>query len=135
MFRNRADAAHLLARRFRGHELRDPLVLAIPRGGVVTGAVLQQLGADLDVVLARKLRAPWQPELAIAAVAEEGQVYFNSDTRQLLDLDEEYIASERAHQVAEIVRRKALFRAIRPRAPLEGRSVIVTDDGIATAQR
>lgn len=133
MFRNRVDAAELLARRFKGRELRDPLVLAIPRGGVATGAVLaRELGAELDVVLARKLRAPWQPELAIGAVAEDGQVYINPEAQQFLDLDEGYIDGERAHQLGEIARRKALFRAIRPQAPLQGRSVIVTDDGIAT---
>jgi putative phosphoribosyl transferase len=133
MFRNRAEAAQLLARRFQGRELRDPLVLAIPRGGVVTGAVLaRELGAELDVVLSRKLRAPAKPELAIGAIAEDGQVYLNPSTRQLLDLADEYVARERAHQLNEIGRRTALFRAIRPQAPTEGRSVIVTDDGIAT---
>jgi len=62
LFRNREDAARQLAKALRGRDLHDPLVLAIPRGGVVTGAVLaQELGADLDVVLSRKLRAPGQP--------------------------------------------------------------------------
>jgi len=133
MFRNRAEAAHLLARRFKGRELRDPLVLAIPRGGVVTGAVLaRELDAELDVILARKLRAPGQPELALGAVAEDGQVYLNPFAKPVLDLEHEYIVGERAHQLEEIARRKALFRSIRPQAPMEGRSVIVTDDGIAT---
>lgn len=64
MFCNREDAAHQLAQRLIGRKLHDPLVLAIPRGGVVTGAVLaRELGADLDVVLSRKLRAPMHPEL------------------------------------------------------------------------
>jgi predicted phosphoribosyltransferase len=133
MFRNRAEAAHLLARRFQGRELHDPLVLAIPRGGVVTGAVLaRELGAELDVVLSRKLRAPTQPELAIGAIAEDGQVYLNPSARVLLDLADDYLVRERAHQLEEIARRKALFRGIRPQASTEGRSVIVTDDGIAT---
>jgi len=133
MFRNRADAAHLLAQRFQGRELRDPLVLAIPRGGVVTGAVLaRELGAELDVVLSRKLRAPGDPELAIGALAEDGQVYLNPSARKLLDLDDDYIAAERVHQLDEIARRKALFRSVRPQALIAGRSVIVTDDGIAT---
>jgi putative phosphoribosyl transferase len=133
MFRNRAEAARLLVRRFKGRDLRDPLVLAIPRGGVVTGAVLaRELHAELDVVLARKLRAPGRPELAIGAVSEDGQVYFNPLAKPLLELEAEYIAGERAHQLDEITRRKALFRAVRPQAPMEGRSVIVTDDGIAT---
>jgi putative phosphoribosyl transferase len=133
MFRNRAEAAILLARRFKGRELRDALVLAIPRGGVVTGAVLaRELDAELDVVLARKLRAPGQPELAVGAIGEDGQVYINPKAKLLLDLHQEYIANEQAYQLGEIARRKKLFRAIRPQAPMENRSVIITDDGIAT---
>ena len=133
MFRNRAEAAHRLAQRLQGRELQDPLVLAIPRGGVVTGAVLaRELGAELDVVLARKLRAPGQPELAVGAVAEEGQVHLNQPIEGHLGLTEAYVARERAHQLNEIARRKELFRAVRPPALLAGRSVIVTDDGIAS---
>ena len=133
MFRNREDAAHKLTEMLKGRELDDPLVLAIPRGGVVTGAVLaQELGADLDVVLSRKLRAPGQPELAIGAISEDGQVYLNHYAQEFLDVMEEYLAEERRYQLAEIVRRKKLFRAVRPQAPVAGRSVIVADDGIAT---
>lgn len=133
MFRNREDAASQLAEKLKSRELHDPLVLAIPRGGVVTGAVLaRELGADLDVVLSRKLRAPGQPELAIGAVAEDGQVYLNHYAQEFQGLMEEYLADERRHQLAEIARRKKLFRAVRPPAPLADRSVIVTDDGIAT---
>jgi len=133
MFRDRADAARRLAAHLQGRELCDPLVLAIPRGGVVTGAVLaRELGADLDVVLSRKLRAPGQPELAVGAVAEDGQVYFNHHAQGFLDQLEDYLEEERRHQLAEIARRKQLFRSVRPQAPLAGRSVIVTDDGIAT---
>jgi predicted phosphoribosyltransferase len=133
MFVNREDAAHRLAKLLKGRELREPLVLAIPRGGVVTGAELaRELGADLDVVLSRKLRAPLQPELAIGAVAEDGQVYLNRFGREVLDLPEDYLAVERNHQLAEIARRQRLFRGVRPQAPVAGRSVIVTDDGIAT---
>lgn len=133
MFRNREEAARLLARRFDGRELRDPLVLAIPRGGVATGAVLaREIGAELDVVLSRKLRAPYQPELALGAVGEDGRVYLNPMARECPELDDEYLADETMHQLGEIDRRKALFRAVRPQATLAGRSVIVTDDGIAT---
>jgi len=133
MFYNRADAARQLAWLLKGRELYDPLVLAIPRGGVVTGAVLaRELGADLDVVLSRKLRAPGQPELAVGAVSEDGQVYLNHHAQEFLDQFKEYLAEERRHQLGEIARRKKLFRGVRPQAPLAGRSVIVTDDGIAT---
>jgi predicted phosphoribosyltransferase len=133
MFRDREDAALQLAKRLKGRVLHDPLVLAIPRGGVVTGAALaRELGADLDVVLARKLRAPGQPELAIGAVSEDGQLYLNHHARDYLDRIEDYLAQERRLQLAEIERRKKLFRGVRPPAPIVGRSVIVTDDGIAT---
>ncbi len=133
MFVNREDAAHQLAQRLKGRELHDPLVLAIPRGGVATGAELaRELGAELDVVLSRKLRAPGQPELAIGAVTEDGRVYLNRFAQEVLDLTDEYLAEERDHQLAEIARRQRLFRGVRPKAPVAGRSVIVTDDGIAT---
>jgi predicted phosphoribosyltransferase len=133
MFRNREDAAGQLAQRLLDRELCDPLVLAIPRGGVVTGAVLARaLGADLDVVLSRKLRAPWQPELALGAVAEDGRIYLNPYFEDLPDSLEEYLDEERRYQLAEIDRRRHLFRCGRCAAPITGRSVIVTDDGIAT---
>jgi predicted phosphoribosyltransferase len=133
MFRNREDAACQLAEELKGRELHDPLVLAIPRGGVVTGAVLaRELGTDLDVVLSRKLRAPGQPELAVGAVSEDGQVFLNHHARPFLERLKEYLVQERRHQWAEIARRKKLFRSVRTPAPVAGRSVIVTDDGIAT---
>lgn len=132
MFENRADAARQLAAHIKGRPLHDPLILAIPRGGVVTGAELaRELGAELDVVLSRKLRAPHQSELAIGAITETGQVFLNAYVRQI-DLPAGYLETERIHQLAEIARRRKLFRAARPAAPIAGRSVIVTDDGIAT---
>jgi predicted phosphoribosyltransferase len=133
MFRNREDAARQLAELLKGRELHDPLVLAIPRGGVVTGAVLaRELGAELDVILSRKLRAPMQPELAVGAITEDGRVYLNHHAREVPYQTDDYLAAERRHQLGEIARRKKLFRGVRPEAPVAGRSVIVTDDGIAT---
>ena len=133
MFRNREDAALQLAQRLKARKLKDPVVLGIPRGGVVTAAILaRELGADLDVVLSRKLRAPYQPELAIGAIGEDREVYLNSFARQVAGVTEAYIREERDHQIAEITRRSKLFRAVRPPVNVTGRSVIVTDDGIAT---
>lgn len=133
MFLDRADAARQLAARLRDRRLHAPIVLGVPRGGVVGGAVLaRELGADLDVVLSRKLRAPGQPELAIGAVCENGRVYLNRIGREVESCEPEYVAAEQARQVAEIARRRRLFRAVRPQAPLADRSVIVTDDGVAT---
>jgi predicted phosphoribosyltransferase len=133
MFRDREDAARQLTARLKDRDFHDPLVLPIPRGGVVIGAVLAwELGADLDVVLARKLRAPGQPELALGAIAETGQVYLNHHGQEVTGPLEEYLMAERRSQLAEIARRQRLYRAARPAAPVTGRSVIVTDDGIAT---
>lgn len=133
MFRNREDAALQLAQRLKARKLKDPVVLGIPRGGVVTAAILaRELGAELDVVLSRKLRAPYQPELAIGAIGEDSEVYLNSFARKAAGVSEAYIREERDHQIAEITRRSKLFRAVKPPVDVTGRSVIVTDDGIAT---
>jgi len=133
MFRNREDAAFQLAEKLRARSLHHPLVLAIPRGGVVVGGILaQELGAELDVVLSRKLHAPGQPELALGAVSEDGSIYLNHYAREYPDLTEDYLKEERRQQIAEIERRKKIFRDIRPPASMQDRSVIVTDDGIAT---
>jgi putative phosphoribosyl transferase len=132
-FRDRADAGRRLGKELSTRTLRNPIVLAIPRGGVATGAaVARVLGVELDVVLSRKLRAPFQPEYAIGAISEDGKVTLNPETRRLPDLSQDYLEREIQYQIAEIDRRKQLIRAVRPQAQIEGRSVIVTDDGIAT---
>ena len=114
-------------------ETDKPLVLAIPRGGVEVGAVLARgLGAELDVVLARKLRAPHQPELALGAVSETGQVNLNQFASAMSEAGEAYVEAERRRQLGEIARRRDLYRAVRPQAPVAGRTVILTDDGVAT---
>lgn len=132
-FADRAEAGWMLVERLRGETLEKPLVLAIPRGGVEIGAVLARgLGAELDVVLARKLRAPHQPELALGAVSESGEVYLNHFASAMTDAGDAYVEAERKRQLAEIERRRGLVRAVRPQAAIAGRTVIVTDDGIAT---
>lgn len=133
MFRDREEAGRRLSALLRGRALRDPIVLGIPRGGVVTGgAIARELGADLDVVLARKLRAPLQPELAIGAVGEDGRAWLEPGAVACAGVTEDYVEAERLHQLDEIARRGRLYRSVRPRATLAGRTVIVTDDGIAT---
>jgi predicted phosphoribosyltransferase len=133
MFRDRIDAGRQLAARLKTREFRNPLVLAIPRGGVAIGAALaEELNAELDVVLSRKLRAPIQPELAIGAVSEGGEVHLNGYAEEALGIGPAYVEKERRHQLDEIARRKKLFRQVRPKTDAAGRSVIVTDDGIAT---
>ena len=133
MFLNREDAGRELAARLKGRPLVNPLVLAIPRGGVVVGAALaRELGAELDVALVRKIRAPDRPELAIGAIAEDGDVYLNAHGLEVARLQEYYLHDECRYQMREIARRRGKFRRVRPAAPVLGRSVILTDDGIAT---
>jgi len=133
VFADRREAGRLLVERLRDTASDRPLVLAIPRGGVEVGAALARgLGAELDVVLSRKLRAPRQPELAIGAVAEDGTVHLNQFARAVPGVDEATIAAETTLQLAEIARRRSLYRAVRPRADVDGRIVILTDDGLAT---
>ncbi|MEX0676082.1 MAG: phosphoribosyltransferase family protein [Pirellulales bacterium] len=133
MFRDREDAAYQLAATLRDYEFKNPLVLAIPRGGIVTGAVLaREIGAELDVVLSRKLRAPDQPELAIGAISESGEVYLNEGAAEAAGVTDEYFHREKEHQLSVIASRKESVRRVRPEAPMKGRSVIITDDGIAT---
>ena len=133
MFYNRIDAGQQLGRELKTCELRDPLVLAIPRGGIVTGAAIaREIGAELDVVLAHKLRAPFQHELAIGAIGEDGKMYLNEKITKSIAISDEYLESERRRQIEEISRRQKLFRSARPQAPIRDRSVIITDDGIAT---
>jgi hypothetical protein len=133
MFLDREDAGRQLAAKLKRLNLERPLILAIPRGGVVTGAVLaRELGGELDVVLSRKLRAPEQPELAVGAVSENGDIYLDPRGADAPGLTSDYLNHEREYQLGEIRRRQKLFRAVRAQAPIAGRSVVVTDDGIAT---
>lgn len=132
-FENRTQAGRLLAEQFVGMPLERPLVLAIPRGGIDVGVeIARRLGAELDVVLARKLRCPFQPELALGAVSETGEVTFDRFSSALASVDDAAVEAERQLQLAEIARRRQLYRRIRPQADVAGRSVILADDGIAT---
>ena len=132
-FADRADAGRRLAARLTGLPFRDPVVLAIPRGGIeVAAPIARALGAELDIVLSRKLRAREQPELALGAISENGEVYLDAWGEDVAREDPSWIDAERRRQLAEIDRRRALFRAARPQVDVRGRSVIVTDDGIAT---
>lgn len=133
MFRDRNDAGLQLARKLRSRELSHPVVLAIPCGGLTIGAILaRELGAELDIVLARKLRAPGQPQLALGAVSEGGQLQLNHFAGDVADVTPRYLAQEQRQQMAEIARYQELFHEVRSPLQLSGRSVILTDDGIAT---
>ncbi len=131
-FRDREQAAHKLVAVLIEYQDKHPLVLAIPRGAVPMGRIIAEaLGGELDVVLVRKLSAPFNPEYAIGSVDESGWTYV-SDSAAAAGATPEYIEQEKQRQLATIRRRRAEYTPLR--APIDpvGRTVIVIDDGLAT---
>jgi putative phosphoribosyl transferase len=132
MFRDRIDAASQLAQKLEPYRDRNPLILAIPRGAVPMGRVIAGvLGAQLDVVLVRKLRAPHQSELAIGSVDESGWVYL-ADFAQDYGAGSDYIEAETRRQLEVIRQRRVQYTPVRAPIDPAGRVVIVVDDGLAT---
>ena len=130
-FKDRRHAARLLVEALKPLGLERPVVLGIPRGGVVLAdEIAEALGGTMDVVLARKIGAPLNPEFALGAVAENGEVVLRPYAYQLADPD--YLRAETLRQRAVIEERKARYRAVRPKEPLFGRDVVLVDDGVAT---
>ncbi len=133
VFKDRQEAGELLSSELAQFQGQKVVVLGIPRGGLVVAKELaRRLQADLDIVLAHKLRTPGQTELAMGSVSEDGKLFINEEVVRELDIGEAYVQQEKARQMAEIRRRTALFRRVRPKVPLTGRTVIITDDGVAT---
>jgi putative phosphoribosyl transferase len=137
VYEDRKDAAELLAQKLKqkyGDKLKreDTVILAIPRGGVVTGDVIaERLDVDLDVLVSRKIGAPFNAELAIGAAMHDGSFFPNSDIIKILDVPKSYIDEQIAIQMKEIERRLLKFRGSKD-YHLEGKFVILVDDGIAT---
>jgi len=134
VFGNRLEAGRLLAQHLAEMVGAGPLVLAIPRGGVIVGgAIADELDCDLDVVIVRKLGAPGNPELAIGSIMEGNEEpYLNERIVRDLGVPREYIERETERQLREAERRARRYRNNRPPKDLGGRTVIITDDGIAT---
>lgn len=131
-FEDRDEAGRLLGEALTDLKGSDPLVLGIPRGGLVVARSLAAvLGADFDALFSLKIGAPGNPELAVGAVAEGGSTFISEAYVRQMGL-ESYVKEERSRKNAELERRSALVRKIRPRIPPRGRTVIVTDDGVAT---
>lgn len=132
-FRDRIEAGAALAKSLDGYRGSDTLVLGIPRGGVVVAAeIARRLEAELDVVVARKLGAPGQPELAIGAVTAEGGRVLNEEMIFALRVADSYVEAVTRVQMAEARHRQTWLRNLRPAAPIAGRTVIIVDDGLAT---
>lgn len=132
IFNDRYDAGRRLAQKLLDFKGSDTLVLALPRGGVPVGyEVARALGAQLDIIVARKLGAPGQPELGIGAIAPEVRVINESLVRQL-GIEEHDIDRIVGHETAEMHRRLRLYRGNRPAVDIAGKTVILVDDGLAT---
>jgi predicted phosphoribosyltransferase len=132
VFADRKQAAELLAKALAHYRGQRPLILAIPRGAVAMGQHLAKaLGGDLDVVLVRKLGAPFNPEFAIGSVDESGWTYV-ADYAAQAGATPEYIEQEKRAQLAVIRARRAQYTPLRPPIDPAGRIVIVVDDGLAT---
>lgn len=132
-FEDRADAGRQLAARLEHLRDSEPVVIALPRGGVPVGRqIADALNAPLEVFLVRKLGAPQQPELGVGALAEDGTMVVDRETVAALGIGEERLASVIASEREEMRRRMLLYRGGRPAPELEGRTVIVVDDGVAT---
>lgn len=134
IFRNRADAGQQLAaalNRYTGR--RDVVVLALPRGGVPVGyEVAKVLRCPLDVLLVRKLGAPHNPELAMGAIATGDALYLNEPVIRAAYVSEEQVMDVIERERIELHRRELAYRGQRPPAAIEGKTVIVVDDGMAT---
>ena len=133
LYRDRLDAGQKLATGLRNYAGRDVLVLGIPRGGApVAAEVARHLDAELDVIVARKLGAPGQAELAIGAVTANGGRFLNEEVISQLEVTDEYLKQVTESEMAEARRREQIFRRGRAAAAIKDRIVIVVDDGLAT---
>ncbi len=137
VFRDRRHAGELLARAILekyGGNLVNPVVVAIPRGGVVVAEpVAEVLGAPIELVIPRKIGAPFNEEFAVGAVTEDGYVLLNPSVPfESLGITKDYIESKARQEIAEIERRREKYLSGFRRIPLKGRDVVLIDDGIAT---
>lgn len=132
LFQNRKEAARLLSEKLKPYRNKNPLILAIPRGAVpMAKDIAAALHGEMDVVLVRKLRAPGNPEFAVGSVDESGWTYV-ADYAAAAGATPEYIEQEKQEQLATMRRRRAQYTPVHPPSAVEGRIVIVVDDGLAT---
>ena len=133
LFADRVDAGRQLAQRLEHLRGDDVVVVGLPRGGVpVALEVARRLGAPLDVIVVRKLGVPSQPELGMGAIGEDGARVINEDVVRAGGVAPDELAAVERLERAEMERRARRFRGDRPRIPLDGRTIVVVDDGIAT---
>jgi predicted phosphoribosyltransferase len=133
LFRDRVEAGKKLANALAEFKGKDAVVLGIPRGGVVVAKeVAGALGAPLDIVVSRKIEAPGEPEFALGAVTQEGDVIMDRQAAESLGATREYLDSQIMLKKEEVRQRMERFRGDEPYPSLKGKVVIIVDDGIAT---
>ncbi len=133
MYRDRAHAGRALGAALLGAASLRPIVVGLPRGGVAVGAeVAAALGAQLDVIVVRKIGVPSQPELAMGAIGEDGVLVVNEDVVRASGVGADAFEAVRRVEETELARRAAVYRRHRPRVALDGRAVVIVDDGVAT---
>lgn len=133
IFRDRKDAALRLSNLLENYRAENLVVFGIPRGGVEVGYyIANQLDCLLEVTIPRKIGAPFQPELAIGAVAEDGTIYIEEEVAELVGVSEEYIRSAARNELETINRRIEIYRRGKEIPQLIGYNVVVVDDGVAT---
>lgn len=133
IYKNRKHAGQLLAKELEKYNHKDAIVLALPRGGVpVAAEIARSLHSPLDVLIVRKIGAPYNSELAVGAVSENGKPFFNEHILTKLGLESDDLMSEVKAQVKELERRKQLYRQGKDLLPVAGKVVIIVDDGLAT---
>jgi putative phosphoribosyl transferase len=132
-FADRRDAGRRLAEQLTSLASEQPIVVALPRGGVPVGReIADALDAPLEILAVRKLGPPHNPEYGIGALAEDGTLVVDSEAIAVLRIPNGELDAIVAHEAAELVRRVRAYRGDRPPLDLEGRTVIVVDDGVAT---
>ena len=130
-FKDRVDAGNQLAGKLEGKKYESPVVLALPRGGVVLGKVIaRKLGCPLDLLITRKIGHPLSPEYAIGAVTVSGEAIFNED--EVIKIDKVWLENEKQAQIVEARRRQEVYLKGREQIDLKDKTAIIVDDGIAT---
>lgn len=132
MFKDRKDAADQLAKALEDFKDSNPIILAIPRGGIIIGDIIaSKLDAELDIIVSKKIGAPYNDELAIGAIMHDGSYFPNKEIAQQLDISNEYLEEKKQIQMKEVERRLVHYRG-KIEYDLQNRLVIIVDDGVAT---
>ncbi|MDD5772681.1 MAG: phosphoribosyltransferase family protein [bacterium] len=132
-FLDREEAGQMLGRALKKYKFNEAIVLGIPRGGIIIAMeICKIINSHLDVVLTHKIGSPYNPEYAIGAVSESGRINFGDRDFSINEIEDAAIKSEAEKQLINIRQRASYYRKILPKRELKNKTVIITDDGIAT---